>query len=667
MKATTGRSNNVVVADLGTGTDRNLLPLAAGLIASYCRSVPRLASTFSIEPHFLERETAALFQRWGDLSVLGLSCYVWNIHASLRLARGAKERWPHALVVIGGPSAPLFPSRIGAFFRDHPEVDVIVHHEGELTFAAVLEAVADGGDLSLVQGISYRTSEGPEGYFTTPPRPRIDDLDLLPSPYLNGMFDAIADRHGSAITGALIETNRGCPYQCTFCEWGNPEKNAVRKYSLERVCAELEWVARRGMYYAYAADANFGIFYERDLEIARRISELRQQHGAPGFFFVNWLKNSHTRLVSLAEALRAGGVETATTLAAQSYNDETLQLIKRKNLALAKRDEIREIFDQHGYATYVELILGLPGETLESFRKGLALTLSPRLNDWGMLYLCQMIETAEMASPESRSRFRIETRFCQPGVHFHPIEQGNDGEVIETVVGTSTLPAGEWKHAFVYGYFVCALYFYRLAFFVSNWLRHDFSVAPEVFLDFVFDAARKRPDEFPALSGTLMLLDRHAEQILANGRLLTTVPGLGDTAFLPQEAATAFLLLREELFYGELSAMVREYCSANRVSLDPDLLEDVIRYQRARIPNFRPVPDDPVEFRYNLPHFFASIVGQEPPVDLVRVPAAMRVEPPVSRPEDGLQLVISRMRTSMAYIPWDVVPVTLDREAVATP
>lgn len=655
---------SVVVADLGTGTDRNLLPLAAGLIASYCRSRPRLKDAFEIETHFMDRDAAAVFQQWNDLAVLGLSCYVWNVHASLRFARAAKERWPEAIVVIGGPSAPLFPERIGAFLREHPEVDAIVHHEGELTFAALLEAVADSSDFSTVDGISYRAANE-QGFSTTPPRGRIDDLDVLPSPYLNGIFDAVLERHGARITGALLETNRGCPYQCTFCEWGNAEKNAVRRYSLDRVYAELNWIARKGMYYAYAADANFGIFYDRDLEIAQHIASLRRAHGAPGFFFVNWLKNSHTRLVALAEALREGGVETATTLAAQSYNDETLHLIKRKNLALAKRDEIREIFDRHGYPTYVELILGLPGETLESFRKGLALTLSPRLNDWGMLYLCQMIETSEMASPESRSRFAIETRFCQPGVHFHPIEQENDGEAVEMVVGTASLPAAEWQTAFIYGFFVCALYFYRLAFFITNWLRHEWGVEPAEFLDFVFDSARREPDAYPVLSGAIALLEGHSEQILAGGRLLTTVPGLGDTAFLPQEAATAFLLKREATLYEELTRLTRRFGETALLPIDDQLLREIVAYQRARVPGFSRPPDSPIEFRWNLPEYFASIVSTGDPVPLVRCPASMLVEIPDGVPPEGLALVISRMRTSMAYIPWETTSIEQGRVASA--
>src|SRR5204862_3876227 len=96
MLAGTGHAaaRRVVVADLGTGTERNLMPLAAGLIASYCRSQPRLASEFAIETHFLDRDPGLILPRWSGLEVLGLSCYVWNVHASLRLARAVKERWP---------------------------------------------------------------------------------------------------------------------------------------------------------------------------------------------------------------------------------------------------------------------------------------------------------------------------------------------------------------------------------------------------------------------------------------------------------------------------------------------------------------------------------------------------------------------------------------------
>ena len=79
---------------------------------------------------------------------------------------------------------------------------------------------------------------------------------------------------------ATIETFRGCPYACTFCDWGSNIGSKVRMFDLDRVVAEVEWAANRGIGTIWIADSNFGLL-ERDLEIARRVSEVKKRTGFP--------------------------------------------------------------------------------------------------------------------------------------------------------------------------------------------------------------------------------------------------------------------------------------------------------------------------------------------------------------------------------------------------
>ena len=95
-----------------------------------------------------------------------------------------------------------------------------------------------------------------------------------------GLLDAYGEAHEGT---AIIETNRGCPYGCTFCDWGSATLSRIRKFDLERVFAELEWCARNGSTRIGLADANFGIF-ERDVDIAEKIAELKAQYGYPKMF-----------------------------------------------------------------------------------------------------------------------------------------------------------------------------------------------------------------------------------------------------------------------------------------------------------------------------------------------------------------------------------------------
>ena len=152
-------------------------------------------------------------------------------------------------------------------------MDVLVHGEGEPTFADILLSLLDRPDLSEVKGITYQNRDSKLGFEKNPPRPRIDDLGILPSPFLDGTMDPLLRDSREHVTGTVWETNRGCPFQCTFCDWGDASVNRVAKYDIERLFEELRWISRNEIGYIFGADANFGIFYERDLEIAKGIAE----------------------------------------------------------------------------------------------------------------------------------------------------------------------------------------------------------------------------------------------------------------------------------------------------------------------------------------------------------------------------------------------------------
>jgi radical SAM superfamily enzyme YgiQ (UPF0313 family) len=92
--------------------------------------------------------------------------------------------------------------------------------------------------------------------------------------------------------GTLGNVNRGCPFACTFCDWGSLTYNKVKKFELERVFDELEWMAQRNFDFISFTDANFGMFAERDSLIADKIIEMsRKIRFSPRTFSVAWAKN----------------------------------------------------------------------------------------------------------------------------------------------------------------------------------------------------------------------------------------------------------------------------------------------------------------------------------------------------------------------------------------
>ena len=128
--------------------------------------------------------------------------------------------------------------------------------------------------LRDVPGLSFRDGDR---VVHTGERDRITDLDVVPSPFLAGLFDVHAE---ARVAMAILETNRGCPYGCTFCDWGSATQSRIRKFDLDRVYAELEWCATHKVHQVFLADANFGIF-ERDVDIAAKVAELKHRARLP--------------------------------------------------------------------------------------------------------------------------------------------------------------------------------------------------------------------------------------------------------------------------------------------------------------------------------------------------------------------------------------------------
>jgi len=341
-------------------------------------------------------------------AVLLFSNYIWSHHENLRVSRDAKQRSPGSVTVHGGPDTPKYAQDVEAYFRANPHVDVAVHGEAEDTMAELLAALAGGigaaapelARLHVVPGLSVRHGDG---VVRTAERARIADLDALPSPFLTGVFDAYLP---AAPGSAIIETNRGCPYGCTFCDWGSATLSRIRKFSLERVFAELEWCAQRQITRVMLADANFGIF-ERDVEIARKVIALNRRYGYPKLFVTNYAKNNTKNLRPIVQELIDAGILTEGLLSLQSMDAETLRTVNRSNIKVQRYDELAREFRRAHLPLFIDLMLGLPGSTTASFRADLQGAVDREVT--AKVFQTELLVNSPMNDPAYRAAHRIET------------------------------------------------------------------------------------------------------------------------------------------------------------------------------------------------------------------------------------------------------------------
>ena len=385
--------------------------LSLGMLTAAIRhwSDGELNETFEIRrPETVESFLHDIATRSGP-AVLLCSDYVWSLEANVDAARRAKALNDDLIVFRGGPSIPKYDEDLAVFLAEFADVaDVAVHGEGELTLIELLESLRAGGGtldherLADVAGISFR-APGDGSVIRTAERPRIAELDTLPSPYLTGEFDHIpADAWHICLS---IETNRGCPYGCTFCDWGSATMSRIRKFGSERVAAEIAWAAERGQNAIQMCDANFGIM-ARDVETAERLAEVKRATGYP--LFVSWTpaKNTTKHLTKIMDALLGAKIGVSASLSPQSTDPTTLEAIERSNISLDHYLALAADFRRRGHPLQGDLLLGLPGQTFETYKADLQFMLDHEIvaRTWPV----QVLPNAPMNAPEYRERFRIE-------------------------------------------------------------------------------------------------------------------------------------------------------------------------------------------------------------------------------------------------------------------
>ena len=646
---------NVYLVDLGTASNRNLMPLGVGLISAYASSRPVVDDSFDINIHFLRGDSVEIVKSFDDPKVIGFACYTWNVRASMRLASLCKQAYPNALIVIGGYSVPKRPERIVAFYEANPWVDVLVHGEGEFTFAGLLEALAMGDDLSTVKGITFKSRDSAAGFLTTGRRERIADLNELPSPFLTGAFDRILAKHGNRVTGVVWETNRGCPFACTFCDWGNADVNKVKQFAIERVDAEIEWIARNQIFYIYLADANFGIFYDRDLDIATRLAQRAKKHGFPGFMAINWTKNSHERIIDIADKLKDGGISTSVTLAMQSFNTSTLDAIKRRNIKHDSLLKLKKEYHDRDLPTYTEMILGLPNETYESFVVGLNQASTARLADHWVFHLCTLLENTQMESHEHRDKYGLITRIVEAAIARRGYgEKDEVNEIEELVVGTAAMPVADWSKAYMVGYLSAALYNFRAAFFPMRWLVRELGIDFTDFVEWLIEDVEKFPETYPQIACGVGHVRNQQNMLLGSIASLSPVAELGGSLSLPHEGALAVLLGDSAAFYLDLRRALRRFVDQLDFHATDALIDDIVRYQAARMPTW-PLPEQSrYEFKHSVPDYFDAIIGGREPQPIERRPQSIRVNVTPTKAIDANAFAGQRTRSGHTIKIYDV-------------
>ena len=432
----------VYLGDLGHYTIKltnNHTPIGIGFIAAY------------LKKHFEDNVEIRLFKNPDLLidaiessppEVLGLSNYIWCQSISEEVLQFYKKVRPDGITVWGGPNFPMNePRKAKEYLLNKPYVEFYIPFEGEIPTVNIIRAVID-----TTKSMRQLKSDHPEyfegAYFISEGNELIGrnigvqlrDINEIPSPYLQGLLDPFLAEG----LHAMFETQRGCPYHCTFCHTGLTYYDRGRSFSLERLKSEIEYITKTvknpTKTHLYITDTNFGM-WPQDLEFAVWMRNHTEQTGFPLSFGTTTGKG---RSKAVLETVLSHPKLTLSN-SVQSLDDTVLKAIKRKNFPIDEMIQCQDELDKAGKLSKPEIILGLPCETRDSHLN----TLRKLMKDVGAniiyQYTLMLLPGTEMYTDESREKYHYEVKYRLLPTSYGVYRGKKCFEIEEVSVGTKDL------------------------------------------------------------------------------------------------------------------------------------------------------------------------------------------------------------------------------------
>ncbi len=485
----------------GDSVKNTYIPYAIGCLAAFAFDNDEIKSEYTLGKFIYTRaDIKKAVDKMSEPFLVGFSASVWNSEYNKAFSKELKSRYPECITVFGGHQIP--PDAEEAF-REYPDADIFIHSAGEEAFRDILLNLKNGSSLYEIPNISAKYPDGSvyNGERLIPATPD------YPSPYLTGIFDPILE--DGIEFSAIIETNRGCPNKCAFCDWG-ALKSKIKLFSLEKVRKELEWLSEHKIEYVYCADANFGIF-DRDMEITDMFIELKQTTGYPSKLKVNFTKNRCEFVGEISSKLSRYGIGKSQTLSFQSVDERVLKAIGRKNIDLPHFRELLKMYEKENIPTYSELILGLPEETYESFTDGICTLIENGQHKSINVYPCELLPNSLLGSEEYKEKYSIKTTTLPFGQFHCEKEDSGITEYSRLITSTSSMTKEDWISSYFFATVVQAFHCLGITREAAIYMRQERDISYKEFYSRLIDFAFSDPDSY--ICGVFSASKEHLRQV----------------------------------------------------------------------------------------------------------------------------------------------------------
>ena len=335
------------------------------------------------------------------IDVFMISNYAWNHKLCSEVARKIRNKHPNVIIISGGPNQFDVP--------DYIDYMCFAMGHGEIFLIELFKQLEKHGKVIAPDFVPYLITKNFKSLITTSRYefPAVSSIKHNHEYILENVNTA--KRLNKTLT-FYYETTRGCPYSCTYCEWGAGGTSAkLSQKPLDIILEEIELLALSGVTEISIIDANFGIL-KRDVDIIKKIAECKKLYGNPQLVMLFGLtKNSRKNKEAVLDVMFEAELMEVYFMAIQSADENVLNNVKRTDIDLEDNMQLAEKYKRlYNSSAKVELIMGLPGDTLDNFYKEMDLV--QRLGSWFYVRntLC-LLPNTEAHSEEYREKYKIKT------------------------------------------------------------------------------------------------------------------------------------------------------------------------------------------------------------------------------------------------------------------
>lgn len=441
----------ILVSNPSFEHDNAWLPYFWGRIRSYCdfNDQRDFSNVVWEDPIFFSDEVADLVAPYDftQIEILLLSCYVWNWEKNLEIAEHARAVNPNIRIIAGGPQVQ--DTDVWAI------CDEVTNSDGECVIADIILGNAlENGKKAVLASMRSPYVAYQEDY--------------------KRFSDMITSRQKSV--NAIWETNRGCPYKCTFCDWGSSTNSKIRRFDHEEILREVDVFGTLDITLVFSADANYGIFKE-DLEYAIALTKTKEKYGFPRAMVFSSAKNKKTITNAAAKVLFDAGMMPTLQISYQHTDEDVLTAIKRDNISNEKlKNELEEGF-KNGIPLVGAVIAGNPQDTVEKWKKGIGDLLDIGFHEDIRYYDFMILPNAPAAQPDYMEQYGIKTitRYYNSRVQHH-VDTQPSRFLAEFISATNTFDEHDMVEMQTFTAFVVGFHVLNVTRFAAMHLRYYHNV-----------------------------------------------------------------------------------------------------------------------------------------------------------------------------------------------